>query len=66
LTTASAVWVTACIGCACGLANWKPVVIACLIIALLLGLGGRFEHWVHGKFDAGKGSDSDKPGSDLG
>lgn len=50
LTTASAVWVTACIGCACGLGAWLPVAVTCALIAVLLGFGGRFERWMHSKF----------------
>jgi putative Mg2+ transporter-C (MgtC) family protein len=51
LTTASAVWLTSCIGCACGLGIWRPVIVACALVAILLGFGGRFERWAHGKLD---------------
>lgn len=52
LTTATSVWVTACLGSACGLGSWQPVVVGSLFVALLLGFGGRFEHWFHTRHDA--------------
>ena len=47
LTTAAAIWVTACLGSACGLGAWRVVVVACGLVALVLLAGGRFEKWLH-------------------
>lgn len=43
LTTAATIWVTALLGVACGLGAWKPLGLAFLLGALVLGLGGRLE-----------------------
>lgn len=51
LTTASAVWITSCIGCACGLGAWVPVLVSVALVALVLGYGGRIERWVHRRYD---------------
>lgn len=58
LTTATAVWVTACIGSACALGSWPVVIVAVALIALLLGLGGRFEKWAHRQIDRRTGHDA--------
>lgn len=50
LTTAAAIWVTACLGSACGLGNWRIAVVACAIVGLILVFGGRFERAVHLRF----------------
>ncbi len=47
LTTAACVWLTACIGAACGVANWPLVVAGAPIVLVLLVFGGRFEKFVH-------------------
>jgi putative Mg2+ transporter-C (MgtC) family protein len=47
LTTAAAVWVTAALGVACGLGAYLPLLISVILMALLLGLGGRIDHAVH-------------------
>jgi putative Mg2+ transporter-C (MgtC) family protein len=47
LTTAACVWLTACIGTACGVAEWRLMLIGAPIIAVLLIFGGSFEKWVH-------------------
>ncbi|WKW50843.1 MgtC/SapB family protein [Rhodomicrobium lacus] len=43
LTTAAAIWFTACIGMACGLGAWPIVVTAAVLVALILALGKRLE-----------------------
>jgi putative Mg2+ transporter-C (MgtC) family protein len=59
LTTAACVWVTACIGVACAVAEWRVVLISMLLILVILAVGGPFEkvvhrYWPHsGKPDAG-------------
>jgi len=47
LTTAACVWLTACIGAACGISDWSVLLIAAPIIFVVLVLGGPFEKWVH-------------------
>ena len=59
LTTAACVWVTACIGVACAVAEWRIVLISVPLIFVILVFGGPFEkvihqHWPNsGKPDAG-------------
>jgi putative Mg2+ transporter-C (MgtC) family protein len=43
ITTAAAIWVTACVGVACGYGAWRLVVPAAIIIAFLLVAGGPLE-----------------------
>lgn len=47
LTTAAAIWVAALFGAACGAGAFRPVLIALVLLAIVLTLGGRFEHAVH-------------------
>ncbi len=47
LTTAACVWLTACIGAACAIADWWLIVIAVILALIILTLGGRFEDAVH-------------------
>ena len=47
LTTAAAIWLTACLGAVCGLGAWRLVIVACVILAIVLVVGGRFEKAVH-------------------
>lgn len=47
LTTAACVWLTACIGAACGIADWPLVLLSAPLIVLILAFGGRFEKAVH-------------------
>ena len=43
LTTAACVWVTACMGAACAIAQWQIVMTAVVLVFVILALGGRFE-----------------------
>jgi putative Mg2+ transporter-C (MgtC) family protein len=43
LTTAACVWVTACMGAACAIAQWQIVMMAVVLVFVILVLGGRFE-----------------------
>lgn len=43
LTTAACVWVTACMGAACAIAQWQIVVIGVVLVFGILVLGGPFE-----------------------
>ena len=47
LTTAACVWLTACIGAACAVGDWKVLIIGAPLIAVILVYGGKFEKWVH-------------------
>jgi putative Mg2+ transporter-C (MgtC) family protein len=47
LTTAACVWVTACIGVACAVAEWRIVLISVPLIFVILTLGGPFEKAIH-------------------
>jgi putative Mg2+ transporter-C (MgtC) family protein len=47
LTSAACVWLTACIGIACGVGQWRIVIVGLAIAALLLLLGRPLEHWLH-------------------
>lgn len=61
LTTAAAIWVTACLGAACGLGAWRVVGIASALVALVLVIGGPIEKLVHRLVDKGRkeqGTDS--------
>lgn len=43
LTTAACVWVTACIGAACAVAEWQIVVVGAFLVLVILVFGGPFE-----------------------
>jgi putative Mg2+ transporter-C (MgtC) family protein len=43
LTTAACVWVTACIGAACAIAEWQVVVLGAVFVLVILIFGGSFE-----------------------
>src|SRR6478672_13351724 len=47
LTTAATIWVTASLGILCGLAAWRTVAIAALLMFFLLIVGGPIEKWCH-------------------
>jgi putative Mg2+ transporter-C (MgtC) family protein len=47
LTTAACVWLTACFGVACAVAEWRIVLIGALFVFIILVFGGRFEKVIH-------------------
>ena len=47
LTTAASIWVAASLGVLCGLAAWKPLVVAVVGVLFLLLAGGSIEKWCH-------------------
>ncbi len=51
LTTAAAIWTTACLGATCGLGAWRLVIVAALIMAVILAVGGKIEKAVHRALD---------------
>lgn len=46
LTTATSVWVTAALGCACGLGEWRIALAATLVTTIVLILGKPFQQLV--------------------
>ena len=46
LTTAACVWLTACVGAACGVGEWRLLLIAAPIVLVILIFGGRFEKFI--------------------
>jgi len=51
LTTAACVWVTACMGAACAIAQWQIVVIGVVLILVILDSAGVSKKW---SIDAGR------------
>lgn len=47
LTTAACVWLTACIGVACGVGEWRLLLVGTPIVFVILVFGGAFEKWIH-------------------
>ena len=47
LTTAAAIWTTAALGAACGVADWPVVVIGAVLVLVLLVFG----HWVENRLE---------------
>ena len=62
LTTAATIWITAFFGILCGLGAWRTAVVAIILTAVLLALGGPFQRWCYRDF----GSDRSTPGADGG
>jgi putative Mg2+ transporter-C (MgtC) family protein len=58
LTTAACVWLTACVGMACGVGEWRLLLVAAPIVAVILLFGGTLEKWVHRHWPS---SDETKP-----
>jgi putative Mg2+ transporter-C (MgtC) family protein len=46
LTTAACVWLTACVGAACAVGEWRIIGLSVPMIAAILALGGPLEKWV--------------------
>ena len=47
LTSAACTWLTACVGIACGIGQWRIIVVALAITFGLLTVGHRLERWLH-------------------
>ena len=47
LTSAACAWLTACAGIACGVGQWRIVIVGLAFATLLLLLGRRLERWLH-------------------
>jgi putative Mg2+ transporter-C (MgtC) family protein len=65
LTSAACTWLSACVGIACGIGQWRIVAVALLIAFTLLTVGHRLERWLHrtlgGKGDPAQESDGTAP-----
>ncbi len=71
LTTAAAIWFTACIGVACGMGAWPLVVTSAVLIAVILAVGkpieravGRRDRHHEKEAGAGNGEPEKKAGSE--
>ena len=60
LTTAACVWLTACVGAACAVGDWRVIVLSVPLIAAVLLLGGPFEKWVHRKWPGAENPDQNQ------
>jgi putative Mg2+ transporter-C (MgtC) family protein len=58
LTTAACVWLTACIGVACGVAEWRIVLLSVPLIFVILIFGGPFEKAIHRHWPDSKTNDA--------
>ena len=61
LTTAACVWVTACMGAACAIAQWQIVVMGVLLVLVILAFGGPFEKAIDRRWPGRPGKVSDQP-----
>ena len=65
LTSAACAWLTACVGIACGVGQWRIVIVGLAIVSLLLLLGRVLERWLHrmlgGKDEPAQKSSPDAP-----
>jgi len=59
LTTAACVWLTACFGAACGVSEWRVILVSLPIVATLLIFGGSFEKAVHRRWPQPPDTESD-------
>jgi putative Mg2+ transporter-C (MgtC) family protein len=57
MTTAAAIWVTACLGVACGIGAWRIITVAGILVAFLLTIGGPVEKALHRYLSGTKGRD---------
>ena len=61
LTSAACAWLAACAGIACGLGQWRIVIIGLAIAALLLLAGRRLERWLHRTLGGKDGASEESP-----
>jgi putative Mg2+ transporter-C (MgtC) family protein len=61
LTTAACVWVTACVGAACAIAQWQIVVIGVALMLVILVFGGPFERAIDRRWPGRPSEPSDQP-----
>ena len=65
LTTAACVWVTACIGAACAVAEWQIVVLGAFLVLVILVFGGPFEKAIDRRWPGRGTTDSETPSSEM-
>ena len=53
LTTAACTWLTACVGAACAVAEWRAVAIGVALAFVVLIFGGPFEKWMRKRLRSG-------------
>ena len=61
LTTAACVWVTACMGAACAVAQWQIVVVGVVLVLVILVFGGPFEKAIDRRWPWRPGQVADQP-----
>src|SRR5262249_47332378 len=61
LTRAACVWVTACVGAACAIAQWQIVVIGVVLVLVILVFGGPFEKAIDPRWPGRPSRVSDQP-----
>ena len=64
LTTAACVWVTACMGAACAVAQWQIVATGVVLIFAVLVLGGPFENAIDRRWPWRPTKAADQPRAD--
>src|SRR5262249_31600562 len=61
LTTAACVWVTACVGAACAIAQWQIVVVGVVLVLVILVFGGPVEKAIDRRWPGRQSQVSDQP-----
>jgi putative Mg2+ transporter-C (MgtC) family protein len=61
LTTAASIWLTACIGAACGTGAWPIVLVSTMLVAIVLGFGKALEQAFERRFPRGEHGSGDGP-----
>ncbi len=61
LTTAAAIWLTACIGAACGAGAWHLVLASAVLVAVILLAGRPLEQAFERIYPRARSDDDDKP-----
>jgi putative Mg2+ transporter-C (MgtC) family protein len=59
LTTAACVWLTACVGVVCGVAEWQVIFVGVPLVFAVLHLGGPIEKAIHRRW--GQPADDKRP-----
>ena len=62
LTTAASIWLTACVGCACGAGLWQISLVSAALVAFVLVFGGGIEKSVRRRL-RGNGKEGDGDGT---
>ena len=57
LTTAACVWVTACLGAACAIADWRIILLGIVLVFIILVVGGPLEKAIHRHWPGSEPSD---------